>query len=141
MATACLSLALSKATKASLCLPMVRPLCIEARLGQSEQPSSNLAYAGRTARIRSGAFLTKSDGGTALSRAQGARGTDITSRKRAPGPKMARGDSLRCSENPGSNLNAGLSHQRNADLSADDRRIVAKFHALRVGVAGGELKW
>src|SRR6516165_3782766 len=85
MATACLSLALSKATKASLCLPMVRPLCIEAPLGQSEQPSSNLAYAGRTAPIRAGAFLTESIGGTALSRAQGgARGTDITSSSSPP---------------------------------------------------------
>jgi hypothetical protein len=51
MATACLFLALSKATKASLCLPMVRPLCIEARLGLSEQPSANFAYAGRTAQF------------------------------------------------------------------------------------------
>jgi hypothetical protein len=41
----------------SLCLPMVRPLCIDARLGQSEQPSSNLAYARRTAR-----FGQESDG-------------------------------------------------------------------------------
>jgi hypothetical protein len=41
-------LALSKATKASVYLPMVRPLCIEAPLGPSEQPSFNFAYAGRT---------------------------------------------------------------------------------------------
>jgi hypothetical protein len=33
IATACFSLVLSNAIKASLCLPMVRPLCIEARLG------------------------------------------------------------------------------------------------------------
>jgi hypothetical protein len=33
IATACFSLALSKATKHSLCLPMVRPLCMEALLG------------------------------------------------------------------------------------------------------------
>src|SRR5215475_9497558 len=47
---------------------MVRPLCIEARLGLSEQPSSNFAYAGRTTCFAGSlivsAFLTEF-GGTA----------------------------------------------------------------------------
>jgi len=51
---------------------MVRPLCIEARLGLSEQPSANFAYAGRTAQFGAAPIVQLPngipDGGTALSR-------------------------------------------------------------------------
>src|SRR5947199_8100827 len=61
------------------------------------------------------------------------------SRKRAPGPMTARGDSLGCSRNPGSNYYAGLTHQLMIDLDADDAAKVSVFHSLWVGKAGGEL--
>src|SRR6478736_8338461 len=52
---------------------------------------------------------------------------------------MARGDSLGCSRNPGSNYYAGLTHQSMIDLGADDAAKVSAFHSLWVGKAGGEL--
>ena len=51
----------------------------------------------------------------------------------------ARGDSLGCSRNPGSNYYAGLTHQSMIDLGADDAAKVSVFHSLWVGKAGGEL--
>ena len=51
----------------------------------------------------------------------------------------ARGDSLGCSRNPGSNYYAGLAHQSMIDLDADDAARVPAFHSLWVGKAGGEL--
>ena len=51
----------------------------------------------------------------------------------------ARGDSLGCSRNPGSNYYAGLTHQSMIDLGADDAVKVSAFHSLWVGKAGGEL--
>src|SRR6266436_2774747 len=51
----------------------------------------------------------------------------------------ARGDSLGCSRNPGSNYYAGLTHQLMIDLDADDAAKVSVFHSLWVGKAGGEL--
>ena len=51
----------------------------------------------------------------------------------------ARGDSLGCSRNPGSNYYAGLTHQSMIDLDADDAAKVSAFHSLGVGKAGGEL--
>src|SRR5713101_6982205 len=51
----------------------------------------------------------------------------------------ARGDSLGCSRNPGSNYYAGLWHQSMIDLDADDAAKVSAFHLLWVGKAGGEL--
>src|SRR6266566_2638644 len=62
------------------------------------------------------------------------------STKRAPGPMTARGDSLGCSRNPGSNYYAGLTHQLMIDLDADDAAKVSVFHSLWVGKAGGELQ-
>jgi hypothetical protein len=79
---------------------MVRPLCIEARLGLSEQPSSNFAYAGRATSISAAqlslrAFFTAHQvnsqyhprwGARASRRPEpqhrGASRTDITSRVR-----------------------------------------------------------
>ena len=51
----------------------------------------------------------------------------------------ARGDSLGCSRNPGSNYYTGLTHQSMIDLGADDAAKVSAFHSLWVGKAGGEL--
>ena len=51
----------------------------------------------------------------------------------------ARGDSLGCSRNPGSNYYTGLTHQLMIDLDADDAAKVSVFHSLWVGKAGGEL--
>jgi len=51
----------------------------------------------------------------------------------------ARGDSLGCSRNPGSNYYAGLTHQSMIDLDADDAAKVSAFHSLWVGKAGGKL--
>src|SRR5713101_5054051 len=51
----------------------------------------------------------------------------------------ARGDSLGCSRNPGSNYYAGLWHQSMIDLDADDAVKVSVFHSLWVGKGGGEL--
>ena len=51
----------------------------------------------------------------------------------------ARGDSLGCSRNPGSNYYAGFTHQSMIDLDADDVANLTPFHSLRVGKAGGEL--
>ena len=51
----------------------------------------------------------------------------------------ARGDSLGCSRNLGSNYYAGLTHQLMIDLDADDAAKVSGFHSLGVGKAGGEL--
>jgi hypothetical protein len=51
----------------------------------------------------------------------------------------ARGDSLGCSRNLGSNYYAGLTHQSMIDLDADDAAKVSAFHSLGVGKAGGEL--
>src|SRR5580704_10281225 len=48
----------------------------------------------------------------------------------------ARGDSLGCSRNPGSNYYAGLTHQSMIDLGADDAAKVSVFHSLWVGKAG-----
>src|ERR1700724_3351113 len=45
----------------------------------------------------------------------------------------ARGDSLGCSRNPGSNYYAGLTHQSMIDLGADDAAKVSVFHSLWVG--------
>src|SRR6266581_3057808 len=51
----------------------------------------------------------------------------------------ARGNSLGCSRNPGSNYYTGLTHQSMTDLGADDAAKVSAFHPLWVGKAGGEL--
>ena len=51
----------------------------------------------------------------------------------------ARGDSLGCSRNPGSNYYAGFTHQSMIDLDADDVANLTPFDSLRVGNAGGEL--
>src|SRR6516162_5027526 len=51
----------------------------------------------------------------------------------------ARGDSLGCSRNPGSNYYTGLTHQSMIDLDADDVANLTPFHSLWVGKAGGEL--
>src|SRR4029077_5949594 len=48
------------------------------------------------------------------------------SRKRAPGPMTARGDSLRCSRNPGSNFRSGLIAPREYRPRCRRRRRVAK---------------
>lgn len=51
------------------------------------------------------------------------------SRKHAPEPRMARGNSLRCSQNPWSNLYAGSLHQeRSTSLPTTTHN--SKFHAL-----------
>src|SRR3974390_2601730 len=51
----------------------------------------------------------------------------------------ARGDSLGCSRNPGSNYYTGFTHQSMIDLGADDAAKVSAFHSLWVGKAGGKL--
>ena len=51
----------------------------------------------------------------------------------------ARGDSLGCSRNPGSNYYAGLTHQLMIDLDADDAAKVSAFHSQWVAKAGGKL--
>jgi hypothetical protein len=51
----------------------------------------------------------------------------------------ARGDSLGCSRNPGSNYYAGFTHQLMIDLYADDAAKISAFHSLWVGKAGDEL--
>jgi hypothetical protein len=57
------------------------------------------------------------------------------SRKRAPGPMTARGDSLGYSRNPGS-----YSHQANERPRCRRRAAsLTSFHSLRVGNAGGRL--
>ena len=53
----------------------------------------------------------------------------------------ARGDSLGCSRNPGSNYYAGLTHQLMIDLDAGDAAEGIRFHSLWVGKASGKLLW
>jgi hypothetical protein len=51
-----------------------------------------------------------------------------------PGPMMARGDSLMCSRDPGSNYSTGLIAPRNYRPRCRRRRHrVPRFHALQVG--------